>query len=228
MSSFLDTRKEFLSCVGHSNLDPDLRAALIQMAAGKPELLKKEFRGMAQISDEPIETQVKIYDFLIQLKIDKEERIKEEFEYEHESQTSRVAEKQPSYLDRPYDIVDKIELLLHWEKELKKCHLLYPRRIFIYNRRKCNKQCIIGFICVMFRNGIFKNVYNDKPGPDKTITFHDVLEYCQIRYHFGSLETSKKPLNICIQKALERIPGLKQFDDQNYQKNQTNLNIKKS
>lgn len=220
MSSFLDTRKEFLSCVGHSNLDPDLRAALIQMAAGKPELLKKEFRGMAQISDEPIETQVKIYDFLIQLKIDKEERIKEEFEYEHESQTSRVAEKQPSYLDRPYDIVDKIELLLHWEKELKKCHLLYPRRIFIYNRRKCNKQCIIGFIYVMFRNDIFKNIYKDKLGPDKHVTFYDVLEYCQIRYGLGSLETGRKGMDHCIEMAFKRIPGLKKFDDNNYQKKQ--------
>lgn len=226
MSSILDARKEFLSVLRSTGFAPELKRALIEWSYGRPRMLNNKYPGLAISLRQSFEFHFVTFHLIKCLSTDSIERAAEAIE--DESQPVLIAEKNPKSADRHFDIVDNFSELLRQEKSVKKCKLITSSRDFIKNRKDSNKQCIIGFACVMFRNNIFKKACYLKRGSKKTITLQDVLKYFQDRYNFGSLETGRKDLDHCIEMALDRIPGLREFDDNNYQKKQQSIKRPKS
>lgn len=217
MSGILDAKKDFLRLLKTTEFSVEEKLALAEYAYEDPALLIEKFPEVAQFANQSIEFQCSFLKLNTCIKL--EELARKTEEMDQLVQPVILAEAHHTTLDRHFDMVNDYDKLLRLEKLAKNSDILNSHRKFKPNKKKCNKQCIIGFVCVLYRNDLFKKYNGIKPGPDKTVTLNDALAYCQERYKLGSTEILRKKKEECIIKALERIPGLKEFERETQLKN---------
>ena len=117
--------------------------------------------------------------------------------------------------DRMFDIVRDMDLFRFFVMQIVDCKILNDEEKFQPDKSKANKQCIVGLLVVLFRTGVFKETYPHERGSLKTVTLQDVMTFGEKLFEFGSIDACRKKLDLCVERALYRIPGLKKFDEQN-------------
>lgn len=219
MSDIFETRKALLGLLSTTDFSNELKKAFKDWLNGNPKSLEKRYPGLEKILHQGPDFQTHLAKYITHLAL--EEISRSALDVEEATAPIYRAIKNPSIEDRPFDIVNDYNMFLELEKLIRKRKIIDSRREYCYDRKKYNKQCLIGFVCVLYRNGCFKKINPLKPGPNKKVTLYDAMLFCQERYHFGSLDMYKKDKELCFRRALERIPGLKEFD----QKNKTKLDF---
>jgi len=218
MTDKLRVREELNRLLPETDFEPAVKFALKEWFNGKPKLLKEQYPILYQQFHQSVKFQTALVKYNSDTEIEMRNRVIEDLEVT--VQPAILAEDNPSTLDREYDIVYDYDLLLKLEMLPRNSEILGPDRKLIHSRKLANKQCLVGFILVMFRNGIYKKSFSLKKGKNKIVVVKDVMVYSQDRYDFGSMEAARKYLDHCVELALTRMPGLKLFDDNNYQKQQ--------
>ena len=124
-------------------------------------------------------------------------------------------ERTKSNLDRPFDIIDKCSVFNYFMDRARESKVLNSLGKFSPDKANANKQCIVGLLIVLYRNKVFKEVDPRKITTDKRVTLQDVMAFGAERFSYGSEESCRKKQDLCIERALERIPQLREFDEMN-------------
>lgn len=115
-----------------------------------------------------------------------------------------------SLADRPFDIVDKYQVLLSVEEILREAALLDDNYIFKEDKSGSNARCMTGVYQFIWINKIFKKycLIDEKC---KRIHKRGGLDFCNIRYKANIGDDFYRKDSKYLNEAFERMPKLKQL-----------------